>query len=454
MFSSAQDVFDWLGQFVNLEAGVKPPDMRPERMEIIADASGNPERCAGAFHVAGSKGKGSITAMASAVLHEAGYRVARYLSPHITEYRERITIDNEFFDEKIYITAGEKLREIQNKLEKSGELEPEPTFFELLTLYYFLCAKEGGCDALAVETGMGGRLDPTNIAQSRATVITGIELEHTDMLGDTIAKIAFEKAGIIKEKIPLILAEQVHRDGADAFEIFTKTAEERHAPLFYFPKIAAIENVKVSAAGTSWTLHPLSNDFFTSPVDLEIPLIGEVQALNTSLAIFAIRAGWQKIDVEAMRRAVRRVRLPARFEALCAEPVVVVDGAHTAISIELCAKTWRALYGEGGVLIFGCAQGKDAESMAKSLTPIFSKIVITTPGTFKVSEPENVYAAFCAAASTGGKAAGGADGKVEFIKDTTLGIKTALDYAKEKKLPVLGTGSFYLAAEIRDRLVR
>ncbi|GMO20775.1 MAG: folylpolyglutamate synthase/dihydrofolate synthase family protein [Termitinemataceae bacterium] len=448
-FTSAQDVFNWLGRFVNLEQGVKPPSMRPERMRVIADEAGNPENCAPAFHVAGSKGKGSITVMASAILEKAGFRVARYLSPHITEYRERITLNNNFFDEEIYISAGETLRKVQKKLESSPELQPEPTFFELLTLYYFLCAKYADCNALAVETGMGGRLDPTNIAQSRVTVITGIELEHTDMLGNTIAQIAFEKAGIIKNKIPLILAAQTHTDGADALNLFKKTAAERSAPFFYFPEIAFIDNVKVSQQGTSWTLCPLTKDFFDSPVELEISLIGEIQAINTSLALLAMRKGWPEIQTSLMQNAVRQIRLPARFETLLSQPAVIVDGAHTAISISLCAKTWKTLYGEGGILIFGCAQGKDASAMARSLAPLFSRVIITTPGTFKVSDPENVFTAFCESAPELARSGG-----IEFIKDTAAGIKTALDYARDLNLPVLGTGSFYLAAEIREFVSR
>ena len=455
-FASSQDVFQWLGQFVNLEQGVKPPSMRPERMQVIAAAAGRPEEGIPAVHVAGSKGKGSITALVSAILSEAGFRVARYLSPHITEYRERITLHDAFFDESVYIQAGNRLRAIEEDLRNpqsdgyktlsavSDGASPEPTFFELLTLYYFLCAKEAQCTALAVETGMGGRLDPTNIAQSRVAVITGIELEHTDMLGDTVAQIAAEKAGIIKEAAPVLIGEQMHRDAADALAIFKKTARDKNAELFYFPEIAEIKNVRVSQEGTSWTLHDKSAAFFPQPLELSIALVGEVQAANASLAVLAVRKAFPHIPLTTIQKAIRHLRLPARFEKIAAGPDVIIDGAHTDISVRLCAETWERLYGRGALLIFGCAQGKNAEAMARALLPLFSKIYITTPGTYKISEPEKVFAVFQNAASKE------AAPSLHFIKDTEVCIQTALADAAAQNLPLLGIGSFYLAAEIRN----
>ncbi|MDR2481053.1 MAG: tetrahydrofolate synthase, partial [Spirochaetaceae bacterium] len=409
-FTTPKDVFDWLGRFVNLEQGVKPPSMRPERMRVIAEAAGHPENCAPAVHIAGSKGKGSTAAFVSAILTAGGLRTARYLSPHVAEYRERITQDGVFFDDAVYADAGGELRSIEKKItnprsqwykaleEISGSGAGAPTFFELLTLYYFLCAQKAGCKTLSVETGMGGRLDPTNICKSRAVIITEIELEHTDMLGETIEEIAFEKAGIIKEGIPVIVGTQAHKDGAAALDIFRKTAREKRAPLFYFPEVASMEALRCNKDGCAWTLAAKTGDFFPGPVDLEIALCGEVQALNASVAALAVRAAFPGIPQDVIREGVRNVRLPARFERISRAPEVVVDGAHTQISISLCVKEWKRLYGEGGVLIFGCAAGKDVEAMARVLTPEFSKIIITTPGSYKISEPEKIFEAFNKAA--------------------------------------------------------
>ncbi|MDR1058808.1 MAG: tetrahydrofolate synthase, partial [Treponema sp.] len=208
IFASSPEVFEWLSRFINLERGQTVKSFRLERMEILAEAAGNPQNCAPVVHAAGSKGKGSVTGMMGAILSAAGYKTACYMSPHVADPRERISLGNRFFDEKVYTEAGRELREVSGRIRRSPEKFPlfdpawgegeEPTYFELLTLYFFLCARFARCGAMVVETGMGGRLDSTNIVDPLAAVITLIELEHTEFLGTTLAEIAGEKAGIIK----------------------------------------------------------------------------------------------------------------------------------------------------------------------------------------------------------------------------------------------------------------
>jgi dihydrofolate synthase/folylpolyglutamate synthase len=453
-FSKSADIFEWLSRFINLEQGYTPPSMRPERMQIIAELAGHPERGGVSIHIAGSKGKGSITAMITRILMAEGLSVARYMSPHVTEYRERITLGEDFFDESIYLTAGDELhriaeilcdpstKEYKMMLDVSDGCSPEPTFFELLTLLYFLCARKARCDALVVETGMGGRLDPTNIVDSAAAVITGIELEHTEFLGDTIRAVASEKAGIIKRNRPVILAEQT----PEALDVFVRTAAEQNAELFYYPETVFIDNVHVSRGGTDFTLNFKKTVFFDEAVDLSIAIPGEIQAQNAALAVLAAKKTFPAISAETIRKGLRGFELPARFEKVCDNPPVIVDGAHTDISVRFCVKTFTRLYGEGGVLIFGCALGKNDEAMAEALLPHFSYIVVTTPGTFKASGPEKIYETFAR------RRDGGIKSKTELllIKETADGIRQALDTAKKKALPVLGIGSFYLAAEIRS----
>ncbi|MDR2098019.1 MAG: tetrahydrofolate synthase [Spirochaetaceae bacterium] len=456
-FSRSAEIFDWLSRFINLEQGYTPPSMRPERMQIIGELAGHPERCGVSIHIAGSKGKGSITAMITRILQAGGMRPARYMSPHVVEYRERITLGDDFFDEAVYLAAGEELRRLAGILcdpssqaykamaEVSDGCSPEPTFFELLTLLYFLCARIARCDALVVETGMGGRLDPTNIVDSAASVITGIELEHTEFLGNTLGAVAGEKAGIIKHGRPLILAEQP----ADALEVFRRTAEEKEAEIFYFPETVSVDNVNVRRGGTDFTLNFKKKGFFDGPLDLSVAIPGEIQGQNAALAVLAVKKTFPAIEAETIRKGLSGFSLPARFEKLCDAPPVIVDGAHTNISARLCVKTFTELYGQGGVLIFGCALGKNDEAMADALLPYFSYIVITTPGTFKMSGPEQVYETFKRrmAADVCGK---NGETEIDFVKNTADGIKKAFDRAKRDALPVLGIGSFYLAAEIRD----
>jgi dihydrofolate synthase/folylpolyglutamate synthase len=450
LFSSSAEVFAWLSRFINLEQGQTPSSFRPERMEILASLAGHPEKSAPLIHVAGSKGKGSVTGMIARVLGAAGFRTARYMSPHVTEYRERITVGDAFFDEVLYAAAGNELRLLVETLgDKSkpeyrlfnGGAGEGPTFFELLTLYFFLCARLGRCDAMAVETGMGGRLDPTNVVDPLASVITVIELEHTEFLGNTLAAVAGEKAGIIKFRKPLILAEQ----SGEALELFVKTAAAREAPLWYFPDMAAIENLKIHRGGTDFTLVFKNAGEKALPLDLSIGIPGEIQAKNAGLAVLALKAAFPSINNEVIRRGLKNFKLPARFERVLEDPPVIIDGAHTPKSVELCLNTFTSLYGTGGVLIFGCAAGKDAGAMARFLLPHFSRIIITTPGTFKISEPGKVYEIFTRLSQSGGT-----DGEaVIYIQETEKAIQYALDQSRKQRLPVLGIGSFYLAAEIR-----
>jgi len=409
-------------------------------MEHMASLAGNPERCAPCIHIAGSKGKGSVTGMLASILEASGLRTARYMSPHISDFRERISLGRSFFEEPVYCTAGDELRDLaENKIPAAkislfdpADAEGEaPTFFELLTLYFFLCAKHGNCDAMVVETGMGGRLDCTNIVDPVVSVITLIELEHTAILGKTIPAIAGEKAGIIKTGKPVVLA----RQPAQALEVFRKKAAEKNSPLFYFPELAVIDNLKVHTGGTDFSLK-LNGE--NEPQGFSVPIPGAIQAENAGLAILALKNFQKDINNDAIRRGLSSVRIPARFEKIADKPPLIIDGAHTPESASLCTDTFCSLYGEGGILLFGCAADKDAAAMAEILLPHFSQIIITSPGTFRISNPEKVYGAF-------------ASNKTTLIKDTAEAIRHTLELSQKKGLPVLCTGSFYLASEVRQR---
>jgi dihydrofolate synthase/folylpolyglutamate synthase len=292
---------------------------------------------------------------------------------------------------------------------------------------------------MTVETGLGGRLDSTNIVDPLASVITLIELEHTDFLGSTIGAIAGEKAGIIKPGNPLVLAEQP----AQALEVVRNKALEKQSPLVYFPETACLRDINIHKGGTDFTLEFKKPGFFQKPLRLFLPIPGAVQAQNAGLAITALKTVYPDLDEKTVRRGLEQFRIPARFELISQEPPLIIDGAHTPESVALCTETFRSLYGEGGILLFGCVAGKNAGAMTEILLPHFSRLIITTPGTFKVSEPEKVYELFTAGLSQAAR------DKVIFIKDTTKAVEQALDMGRRQNLPILGIGSFYLAAEIR-----
>jgi dihydrofolate synthase/folylpolyglutamate synthase len=462
-FSSLKDFLLWLDRFVNLEGGQKPSSFRPERMVTLTELTGHPERCAPAIHVAGSKGKGSVISMAGAILTRSGLRVCRYLSPHIADFRERITLDGAFLPDEAYMTAADELKACADGVSvsvmgdnagKFALFDPAcggeaPTYFELLTLFYFLCARTVNADVLAVETGMGGRLDPTNVVDPLVSIITVIEKEHTEFLGGTLAEIAGEKAGIIKRGRPLVLAAQP----PEALAVFRETCARMNAPLFYLPEFCRCVNVRFDAAGTGFTLK-YSGEGFWESVDLRVGTPGSVQAENAALAAAACKLAFPALTETTIRQALAGFCLPARFEKLAANgQPVIVDGAHTEKSAALCAQTFVSIYGGGGILLFGCAQGKNAAAMAAALLPHFAAIVITTPGVFKPSAPDGVFADFIAAAKAAradGARAGEIADDIILVRDTKAAVKTALSAAARLAKPVLVCGSFYLAAEVRQ----
>jgi dihydrofolate synthase/folylpolyglutamate synthase len=417
-------------------------------MEALTRLADHPEKCADVIHIAGSKGKGSVTAMISAILAANGKKTACYMSPHVSDIRERIGINGGFFSEDVYVKSGEDLRKIveihlpaeKNPLFDAGNREGEPpTYFELLTLYFFLCARRAGCDAMAVETGMGGRLDATNVVNPLVSVITLIELEHKAFLGNTLAAIAGEKAGIIKNNKPLILA----RQNEEACEVFKNKADEKNSPFFYFPDITQVSEINVSTNGTEFTL-VFKNDIGKNnlkPLYIKIPVPGIVQAENAALAVCAVKTAFPQINPDNVNRGFEKLNLPARFEKIAESPPFIIDGAHTAQSFSLCVETFTSLYGESGVLLFGCAADKDPSAMAVIAAQRFSRIIITKPGTFKTSDPVHVYNSFSAVSG---------NDKTILIPDTAGAADYAIKFSRENNLPLLSAGSFYLASEVLD----
>jgi len=436
-FANAADVYNWLSTFINFEKGRQQWNFSLDVMNALAKIAGHPEKCAPAFHVAGSKGKGSVTGMIAAILEAAGIKTARYASPHVSDFRERITNGNNFFEEDIYANAGKELKELAGKVGlKNGE---QMSYFELFTMWFFLCARLSNCGAMAVETGMGGRLDATNILDPLVSVIAIIELEHTEYLGNTIAEIAAEKAGIIKQGRPLVLAEQ----SLQALEVFKEHAKRRASALHYFPDCVEVKNTRVEKSGTAFDLILKSE---TIP-GIFVPMPGVVQAKNAGLAVLAVKTAFPDLQNDCLYEGLKAFSLPARFEKISSTPLFIIDGAHTKTSVKTCLDTFTSLYGDGGILLFGCAEGKDVLSMAEQCVPHFSRIITTKPGTFKKSNVDEIREAFVHAAETQK-----ANLEIIFVPDTNEANDLAIKLALKHGLPVLGTGSFYLAGEIRSRV--
>lgn len=428
-FRDPGEVYAFLDRYLNFERKLEPKAYRLDRMEALKDMFGAPDSAYRVVHVAGSKGKGSTATMIASILTEGGERTGLYTSPHLLSFTERIAVDGVPVDERVLL---ESASELASGLAGTGPDDypggENPTYFELLTLLGFLCFRNAGCTSAVIEVGLGGRLDSTNVVFPVACAITPIELEHTELLGDTIAAIAREKAGILKPGVPAYTSST----RPDALEVIRNRAAELSAPLTVLDEAVELENILVSRTGTSARLRWKALAAGRTGLTLDTPLIGTVQARNAALAsLLTLGLGYGE---ETVLRGLKRARLRARFEVIEADGfTAILDGAHTEDSIKACVDDFSRIFPGGGLLLFGCAKGKPPRPMAAALRKAFGEVVLTRPGTFKESDPDETEAAFLAEGFA-----------VTRVDDTEAAVETAASSASKRGLPLLVTGSFYL----------
>lgn len=440
-FQDLDSGFRWLESFTNLETIRASRDRqlyRLDRMRYLLDRYGNPHRSFPTIHVAGSKGKGSTATLIASALRQSGHRTGLYTSPHVSSYAERILVDGLPADEHLLLRLMVSIRETVDGI-PAGTLpvSPAPTTFELLTLLGFLVFRESGCTAAVIEVGIGGRLDATNVVLPVASVITLIELEHTEILGDTLTEIAREKGGIIKDGVPVFSAPQRPEVRAELARIATL----RRAPITFLDEAARISDVAVSARGTTFLVRASGTE-----TRLSLGLVGSFQAENATLALLVLRALDNRPDEAAIRRGFARAALPGRMELMrttgdTASWTVVLDGAHTPASVARAAQGFLEVFPSGGVLLFGSVSGKRTEEMASILAPLFRSVVISRPNPFKESDPQAVFEAFR-----------GRHPSCRLEVDPQAALRAACE-AAGPGVPVLVTGSFYMISEIRRLLV-
>jgi dihydrofolate synthase/folylpolyglutamate synthase len=431
------ELFGWIESFTNLERSGAVFSARAyqlERMQRLARRLGSPQDSFRSIHVAGSKGKGSTAALLAWSLQASGLRTGLYTSPHVESYLERYAV----LEEGASDPRAQLLAELGGRLREEIETLPaeflrehgRPTTFELLTLLAFELFRASGCQAAVLETGIGGRLDATNVVSPELCLLTPIELEHTDVLGDSLGEIAREKGGIIKPGVPVYSAAQQ----PEARAVLRGIAAERGSPIVFLDEELEQLSSRYTSEGTELSLRFRGE----SPRSYRLALIGDFQAENAALVDLAARRTLG-LSGEALQRGFQAARLPARMELLRSRPPVVLDGAHTPRSVERVLAAFRALFGPEGVLLFGAARGKKIAEMAALLAPAFQRIVVTTPGTFKESDPaetHRLFRALCPAA--------------RLEPDTGRALAMALELTEGQR-PLLVLGSFYLAGEVRRR---
>jgi dihydrofolate synthase/folylpolyglutamate synthase len=435
-FAGTDELYSFLLGFVNIEKGQKTV-FKLDRMRALCERLGDPQSAYRSIHVAGSKGKGSVSVMIARALEASGRRVGLYTSPHLLRWKERLSLaGDEMPEDLILAAAAEVLPLVEGKGPSDfpgGEL---PTYFELTTLIAFCAFRRAGCDRAVIETGLGGRLDSTNVIDSCASVITPIEFEHDEWLGDTIELIAAEKAGIIKPGKPCYLSRQL----PEAREVFARACTEKGSSLREAPSLARASEVSIGAAGTgaviSFTSDSPLADRFPLGIEARTPMIGAIQAENMTLALLAAAETEENLNAEAAALGLAKAFLPARFQVLSMNPPVVLDGAHTPNSVRLALESFKSLFPGPSALLFACAEDKKHGAMASLLGPEFDRITLTRPGTFKKWDLAALASSF---ADTGAP--------FRATEDHVEAIARARDEAAALDLPLLVTGSFYLCSE-------
>ena len=430
-FSTFEQIVKYMERFTNLE---RKPDLYSsktyglERIREILEIIGNPQNSYKTIHIAGSKGKGSTASFIAKGLNAAGFRTGLYMSPHVSDYRERFTLAGKFADEQVLVATGNMLAQMLENYTK------EPTTFEMYTAFAFLLFKNLKCEWAVIETGLGGRLDATNTLLPQACVFTPIELEHTDLLGNTIHDIAVEKSKIITKGTQVFISRQPE----EAMQVLKAESESNKC------KVSSLdENISEITTYVS-NLHQhveiSYKDGYSTKLDLE--MLGEVQAYNCALAILVLRTLGlyrnKKTDYE-----LEKVTLEGRMEKAFFERKLFIDGAHTANSIANLVKTFRQIYpGKNGICIFGSVLGKKYEQMLHTILDNFDNVVICRPGNFKPSDPKGLYITAKSAAP---------DKNIVLKEEADDALQYCLDNSTQDT-PVLVCGSFYLAGVIKEAL--
>ena len=387
MQESYTEAIRWL--YSTQAAGIK---LGLENVRRLLDALGNPHRQLACIHVAGTNGKGSVSAMLDSVGRAAGLRTGLYTSPHLVRFNERIQVSGQpITDDEVL--AG--LDVIRDAIARSG---CTPTFFEITTALGFLHFFTRRVDLAIMETGLGGRLDATNLITPLVSVITSIDLDHQKILGDSRAKIAREKAGIIKPGVPVVSIAQT----ADVREVIDEVAASLSSPVTY-------------------TMEPIT--------DLQIGLAGSHQQLNAAVTRDALAVAKLGISSDALKTGLKSVFWPGRFQALGDR--LTIDGAHNLAASQRLVETWRECYpGVSPTIVFGGLREKDLDQMLSALAPIAARFFLVPVKNPRAEDPANI------------RLPSGISGVV------FPGVQGAVEEAKKLAEPILVTGSLFLVGEV------
>ena len=394
-----------------------------ESMRELLRRLGDPQNELKFIHISGTNGKGSVLAYLSTILSGAGYRTGRYISPTLFSYRERIQVDGEYIEKESLACHVTAIAAAAEDMQKAGL--PSPTVFEIETALAFLYFKEKRCDIVTLEVGCGGLLDATNvITTTLMEVIASISMDHTDLLGDTLAKIAAQKAGIIKPDTMVVSAQQK----SEAAQVIEDTCKEQHCTLQMVDE-SKISNVHYGAEGQTFSYKAWEN--------VAISLAGSYQIKNAALALEGVEAlrklGYALSD-QQVREGLLHTAWRGRFTTLRRDPTVIIDGAHNpAAALELKESLERYFPGKTLYFVMGMFKDKDYAQVI-DLTATLARHIITveTPGNPRAMPARELA-----------EAVGKVNPSVEWADSVAHGVEKALAMAgKEDAVIVFGSLSF------------
>ncbi|WP_291732859.1 folylpolyglutamate synthase/dihydrofolate synthase family protein [Clostridium sp.] len=401
-----------------------------ERTYKLLEHLGNPERDLKLIHIAGTNGKGSTTSMITEILMGEGYKVGMYTSPFIEEFEERIQINRNNIPKERLAILMDEIKVAVDKVIEAGY--NHPTEFEIITVLMLLYFKKENIDFGVIEVGLGGTLDSTNVIKPIIQVITSISFDHTNLLGNTLEKIAREKAGIIKKGIPTVIYPQQE----EVLKVIKNKCFEMDSELY----IANNENLKFENIVNLDKPYQLLK--YNNEIDILLPLLGEHQIINLSVAMQAIEVLNNKniidISIANIVKSIKNVSWKGRLEVLSNNPYVVIDGAHNIQGIKTLSRNIKKYFKyENLYLILGILADKDVEEMIKIITPMAKKVYSVTPNSIRGELAESLK-----------------DEVSKFNKNCKAFDKyeeaylEALNDASEKDL-ILASGSLYMIGDMR-----
>jgi len=419
------EAVSWLDGFSRF--GVK---LGLERITCLCKRFGKPQDSYRVIHVGGTNGKGSVCHFIGSVLRSAGYKTGVYISPHLQKFTERITIDGEEIAEDDVVALVKKLKPVVEELKKDGD---SPTYFEIVTAMAFLYFKEKNVDFAVVEVGLGGRFDATNIVNPVLSIITNVSLEHQNILGNNIGDIAFEKAGIIKENIPVVTGAE-----GDALRVIKERAERKNSELFIVDD-TWWKRLSHDITGQEFLIKGLLREY-----QVRTRMLGVFQGKNIAISLTCVENLQMKgfyIPDESIFHGIERMVLPGRMEILQMNPLIVADGAHNIASVKILAESLKNDFNyDKLILILGILSDKNISEMLRIILPLADVVIVTRSSNERACDPVRLKEKIEKL---------GFDEQIVVKDEISDAVKFAKSIAKKDDLICI-TGSLFTVGEAKD----